>query len=311
MKDKFVPPGPLITPVLFLIFNRPDTTQKVFDAIKQAKPKQLFVAADGPREDKEGEKEKCKQTRKIIEQVDWDCEVKTLFRDKNLGCKIAVSSAIDWFFENVEEGIILEDDCLPSQSFFWFCQELLEYYRKDTRIMMISGNNFQFGKIRGEGTYYFSKYAHIWGWATWRRTWKCYDVDIKSFDEFKRENQIKNIFRIKQQQKYWMNVFQKVYNNKINTWDYQWAYTCFINNGLCIMPNVNLVSNIGFNRDSLHTRDEDNIFSKIKTEEITKIIHPEFVLADQEADLLTSKLCFGNINIFERIKNKILRVVKK
>ena len=123
MRDNFVPPGSLITPVLFVIFNRPDTTQKVFNAIRQAKPKQLFVAADGPREGKEGEKEKCEQVREIIEQIDWDCEVKTLFRDKNLGCKIAVSSAIDWFFENVEEGIILEDDCLPSQSFFWYCQE--------------------------------------------------------------------------------------------------------------------------------------------------------------------------------------------
>ena len=120
MKDNFVPPGPLITPILFMIFNRLDTTQKVFNAIRQAKPKQLFVAADGPREDKEGEKGKCEQARKIIEQVDWDCEVKTLFRDKNLGCKVAVSSAIDWFFENVEEGIILEDDCLPSTSFLWF-----------------------------------------------------------------------------------------------------------------------------------------------------------------------------------------------
>jgi hypothetical protein len=311
MKDNFIPPGPLIMPVLFMIFNRPDTTQQVFNAIRQAKPKQLFVAADGPREDKEGEKEKCIQARKIIEQVDWDCEVKTLFRDKNLGCKIAVSSAIDWFFENVEEGIILEDDCLPSQSFFWFCQELLKYYQNDTRVMHVSGDNFQFGKIRGEGSYYFSKYAHVWGWATWRRAWKHYDVNMKNFEDFLKSNQIINIFKIKQQQKYWMNVFQRVYDGKIDTWDYIWVFFCFINNGLCIMPNINLVSNIGFGIESTHTQGENSIFSKMKTEEITEIIHPEFVLADQEADLLTSKLCFGNKSIFERIKNKILRVAKK
>ena len=311
MKDNFIPPGPLITPVLFMIFNRPDTTQKVFNAIRKVKPKQFFVAADGPREDKEGEKEKCEQARKITEQIDWDCEIKTLFREKNLGCKIAVSSAIDWFFENVEEGIILEDDCLPSQSFFWFCQELLEYYREDTRVMMISGDNFQFGKKRGEGSYYFSKYFHIWGWATWRRAWRHFDISMKSFKKFKIENQINNIFKINQQKKYWMKIFQITYNNKINTWDYQWVYTCFINNGLCIMPNVNLVSNIGYGINSTHTKDKNSILSKTEVKDIIEIMHPKFVLADQEADLLTSKLCFGNKSIFERAISKGLRIISK
>lgn len=311
MKHNFVPPGFLTTPVLFLIFNRPDATQKVFNAIKRAKPKQLYVVADGPRKDKEGEKEKCEQARKIIEQVDWNCEVKTLFRDKNLGCKIAARSAIDWFFENVEEGIILEDDCLPSQSFFWFCQELLRKYRNDTRIMMISGDNYQFGRKKSEGSYYFSKYALLWGWATWRRAWRYYDVGMKSFEKFKTESQIKNIFRTKQQQKYWMDAFQKVYDNKIDTWDYQWVYACCINNGLCILPNDNLISNIGFGLHSTHTPDENSIFSKMKTKDITEIIHPEFVLVDQEVDLFISKLCFGNINILVRVKNKISRIIGK
>ena len=314
MKDNFVPPGPLITPVLFIIFNRPDTTQKkVFNAIRQAKPRQLFIAADGPRKGQENEKEKCKRARKVIEQVDWDCEAKTLFRDRNLGCKIAPSSAIDWFFENVEEGIILEDDCLPSQSFFWFCQELLEYYRYDTRVMHISGDNFQFGRKRGEGSYYFSKYAHILGWATWKRAWINYDVKIKKFKEFKKENKIKNIFIIKQQQKYWMNILQTVYDDyddKIGAWDYQWAYTCLVNNGLCIIPNVNMVSNIGFGSDSTHMKDKSSIFSEMEAREITDIIHPNFVLADQEADLLTSKLCFGNVSIFTRVKNKMVRIIR-
>ncbi|MBA7568032.1 hypothetical protein ES708_09751 [subsurface metagenome] len=311
MKDNFILPGPLITPVLFMIFNRPDTTQKVFNAIRQAKPKQLFVAADGPRPDKEGEMEKCQKAREIATSVDWDCEVKTLFRDKNLGCKIAVSSAIDWFFENVEEGIILEDDCLPSQSFFWFCQELLKYHRDDTRIMHVSGNNFQFGRKRGEGTYYFSTYNHIWGWATWRRAWKYFDVSMANFKMFKTENQINNIFRIKQQQKYWTKIFQLTHDGKINSWGYVWTYTCFTNNGLSVLPNVNLVSNIGFSKEALHTKDGNSIFSKTGAKEITEIMHPEFVLADQEADLLTSKLCFGNKNIFDRAKSKVLRVISK
>ena len=311
MKDNFLPPCPLITPVLFMTFERPGTTKKVFESIRQAQPKRLYIAQNFPSSDNTEEIKKWKDVRAIIENIDWNCDVRKLYRERYLDVKTSVSSAIDWFFENVEEGIILEDDCLPSQSFFWFCQELLEYYRDDTRIMTISGTNFQFGKMRGEGSYYFSKYVHAWGWAGWRRSWRHYDVDIKSFEKFKTENRINNIFRIKQQQKYWTKVFQLVHEGKIDTWDYQWAYSCFINNGLCIMPNVNLVSNIGFGIDSTHTQDENSIFSKIKGEEITEIVHPEFVLANQEADLFTSKVWFGNINIFNKIKNKVLRIIGK
>ena len=177
--------------------------------------------------------------------------------------------------------------------------------------MTISADNFQFGRKRGEGSYYFSRYSHIWGWATWRRAWKYFDVNMKSFVKFKREGQINNIFNIEQQRSYWSKIFQLTYEDKIDSWGYIWAYTCFINDGLCVLPNVNLVSNIGFNREGLHTKDGNSIFSKMKVEEITEITHPEFVLADKEADLLTSKLCFGNKNIFERAKNKALRIVKK
>ena len=309
--SKFIPPCELNTPVLFIIFRKPDTTKKVFEQIRKAKPKHLFVAANAPRPDNEEEAEKCQKAREIINFVDWDCKLETLFRNNYLSAKISISSAIDWFFKNVEEGIILEDDCLPSQSFFWFCQELLEYYRADTRIMTISGTNFQFGKMRGEGSYYFSKYSHLWGWATWRRAWKHYDVGIKSFEIFKTENQIKNISPIKQQQKYWIYIFQKVYDNKINTWCYQWGYTCFTNNGLCITPKVNLVSNIGFGIDSTHTKDENSIVSSMEAKDITEINHPSFILPDQEADIFDSKINFGNISIFIRVKNKVLRIISK
>jgi len=177
--------------------------------------------------------------------------------------------------------------------------------------MHISGDNFQFGRKRGEGSYYFSKYAHVWGWATWRRSWKYFDVNMKNYESFKRESQINNIFGIKQQRNYWNNIFQLTYEGKIDSWGYTWAYTCFINNGLCVIPNINLVSNIGFNKEGLHTKDDNSIFSKMKVEEITEITHPEFVLADKEADLLTSKLFCGNINIFKRILNKVTRVFSK
>ena len=163
-KLEFVPPHPLNTAVLFLIFNRLDTTKQVFEAIRQAKPPRLYIAADGARSSREGEAEKVQAVREyIIQNIDWECEVKTLFREQNLGCKYAVSGAIDWFFENEEMGIILEDDCLPSQSFFWFCEELLERYKDDMRVWHIGGSNFQNGIKRGDGDYYFSKYNTFFG----------------------------------------------------------------------------------------------------------------------------------------------------
>ena len=162
----------LRTPVALLIFNRPDTTERVFNAVAKARPSKLLVVADGPRDSRPGEAARCEQTRAIIKRVDWDCEVITNFADRNMGCKLRVSSGIDWIFEQVEEAIILEDDCLPDPSFFRFCDEMLERYRDNERVGMVSGGNLQFGRHRGTGSYYFSKYTHIWGWASWRRAWK-------------------------------------------------------------------------------------------------------------------------------------------
>lgn len=307
MEDKFVPPGPLTTPVLFMIFNRPDTTQKVFYAIRQAKPRQLFVAADGPRPDKKGEMEKCQKARQIATSVDWDCKVKTLFRDKNLGCKIAVSSAIDWFFENVEEGIILEDDCLPSQSFFWFCQELLEYYRDDTRIMHISGNNFQFGRKIGNASYYFSKFGLIWGWATWKRAWRYYDVKMKTFSQFKDEDQIRNIFYDKKMQNYYMKIFDKAYKGEIDTWDYQWLYSRLINRGISIHPNINLVQNIGFGIDASHTKNVDKkIRNNLAKNLQFPLKHPIFKLFNKIAD----EYIFKNVIDRKSCLSIIIKILK-
>ncbi|HAR62639.1 MAG: nucleotide-diphospho-sugar transferase [Candidatus Margulisiibacteriota bacterium] len=275
------------TPILFIIFNRPDTTQVVFDEIKKVKPERLFIAADGPRADKE-ENEKCQMTRDIIKQVNWDCDIHTLFREKNVGCKRAVSSAIDWFFENVEEGIILEDDCVPSQSFFMFCNQLLEHYRHDKRVMMISGDNFQNGVQRGNATYYFSRIAHIWGWATWRRAWHLYDANLKTFPDFLASNQISNVYSEPEIKEYWINCLSAVSSNKINTWDYQWGYTLLMNNGLSIMPNINLISNIGFGADATHVTNSNSELSNMNKYELSeKIIHPMFTLPNKEADNYT------------------------
>ncbi|MES2727174.1 MAG: nucleotide-diphospho-sugar transferase [Bacteroidota bacterium] len=273
------------TPILFLIFNRPETTQLVFNAIRATKPTKLYIAADGPRKDKVGEDKLCEQTKAIIKQVDWECNVQTLFRENNLGCRIAVSSAISWFFENEEQGIILEDDCLPNPSFFTFCETLLNYYQNDDSIMHIGGTNFQKGIKRGDGSYYFSNYNHIWGWASWRRAWKLYDLNIKSYsDEIIKETLTKT-FDTKKEQNYWIKVFQTLKADLLNTWDYQWTYTIWKNRGLSILPNKNLVSNIGFDNNGTHSTGINYLgLGNMSTEKMEEIIHPSEKKINKTAD---------------------------
>lgn len=278
---------PFHTPILFLIFNRPDTTEKVFEIIRKIKPQKLFVSADGPRPDKPGEKEKCVQTRKIIESVDWNCEVHRNFSDVNLGCKKGVVKGISWFFENVEEGIIIEDDCILDDSFFPFAEEMLERYKNDERVMHIGAANFQDGINRGNASYYFSKFCHVWGWATWRRAWKHYDVAIKNFGGFREKNLIANILPDKKMQNHWLKLFQTVYDNALDTWDFQWVYTVWEQKGMSIIPNVNLVSNIGFGEEATHTRDSSHILSENKSGSVAELIHPDIVKINEEADKYT------------------------
>ena len=273
------------TPVLFLIFNRPDITQRVFNEIKKIKPKQLFVAADGPRN--KDEIEKCNITRKIIEQVDWDCNLKLLFRDKNLGCKEAVSSAITWFFGLVDKGIVLEDDCLPNLSFFQYCEELLNKYNDNPRIGLISGDNFQNGNVRSPYSYYYSKYIHVWGWASWKRVWNLYDPMLKDWSIIKNTNWHNELFD-EQELKYWTDTLNSVYEGKINTWDYQFNYLLWKYNMLSILPSVNSISNIGFGSESTHTNKINNRMSNIKRQQmIFPLNHPLVIKRNVEADIYT------------------------
>src|SRR5688572_20529443 len=181
--------APLNTPVLFLIFNRPAVTKQVFEAIREMRPTRLYIAADGPRPAIPNELDNCRKAREAALAVDWECQVKTLFRDKNLGCGRGPSTAITWFFEHETEGIILEDDCMPSPSFFSYCAELLARYRDDTRIMHIAGTNLEKPQQRDqEHSYHFSNFTYCWGWATWRRAWKFHDFDMKLYNEINKKN---------------------------------------------------------------------------------------------------------------------------
>ena len=252
---RFIPRHPLNTAVLFLVFNRLEKTKKVFESIQQAKPPRLYIAADGAREHKEDEAEKVEAVRKyIVENINWKCEVRTLFRDQNLGCKYAVSGALNWFFESEEMGIVLEDDTLPSYSFFWYCEKLLKKYKDDLRVWHISGNNFHFGWKRDENySYYFGGiYGSIWGWATWRSRWKHYDVEMKNYNETDHKNYLENRYDGSDAVKRKIIDFNLI-KKGLDTWDFQWVYTRWINNGLTIVPNVNLVKNLGFDNEATHT----------------------------------------------------------
>jgi hypothetical protein len=271
------------SPILFLNFNRPDLTARVFERIRSVQPSRLYIAMDGPRKNSQADAQKCSEVKKVVENIDWPCTVKTLIRTDNLGCKLGVSTAINWFFEQESEGIILEDDCLPATSFFYFCDEMLAKYRHDTRVSLITGTNLQNGQIRGEGSYYFSQYSNIWGWASWARTWGKYDVTLSNYTSDDVNSQFKNIFSDAFLLEEWIKIFNRLKAGEIDTWDYQLNFITFFQNGLCLTPNVNLISNIGFRDDATHIN--NNLHnSELSTGELWDIKHPKHFIPQKEAD---------------------------
>jgi hypothetical protein len=242
------------TPVLFLVFNRPDLARRVFARIREARPSRLFIAADGPRPDHPDDGPACRETRLLAAQVDWPCEVKTLFRETNLGCRRAVESAITWFFEQVEAGIILEDDCLPDLSFFPFCAELLARYQDDEQVMSISGDCFRPAGSDSGASYSFSIYHHIWGWATWRRAWRHYNSSLDGNPCLFDRNWLAALLESEPATRYWSQIVARYQEGRIDTWDLPWNFSCWLRRGLCVAPAVNLVENIGFDLRATHTK---------------------------------------------------------
>ena len=287
------------SPILLLIFNRPHETNEIFRAIRKAKPPRLYIAADGPREKFEGEAQLVVKTRKIATNVDWPCQIKTLFQEKNIGNKKALSNGINWFFENEEEGIILEDDCLPNQNFFQFSDTLLSYYRNDERVSMITGNNYQAGRKRGEGSYYFSRYGLTWGWASWRRAWRYYDINLNFWPTWKLSADWNKKFPDFFERKYWERIFNWYFLGKIEAWDYPWIACLWRYGGLTIVPNINLVSNIGFGPNATNHKSQNHPLAKLPTGELREIIHPKIIIQDQVADrFLFNKVFLGRFRKF-------------
>lgn len=278
-------------PILFLIFNRLDTTKKVFEKIKEQKPKYLYIAADWPRKNIKWENKVCMKIRKeILEQIDWNCELKTLFRDENLWCKKAVSGAISRFFENVEQWIILEDDCLPNTSFFWFCEAMLEKYQDDERVMHISWTCHLPEKYIKKNTYIFSHYEHVWWWATWSRARNLYDIKMKELDNFIKNWQINHITNNFFTKKVNLQHFKDTRDWKIDTWDYERRFCLRANNWVAIQPLSNLVSNIWFWECALNTKNDLWMWNRA-TESIdfNNLNHPKNFIINKEYRLYDEK----------------------
>jgi len=302
-----MPTWQLRTPVAFIIFNRPDTTQQVFAEIAKARPPILLVVGDGPRANRAEEAGKVAATRGIIKRVDWDCEVLTNFSEVNLGCKRRVSTGIDWVFDQVEKAIILEDDCLPDPTFFRFCQEMLERYRHDQRIGMISGDNFQFGRRRNDDSYYFSKYVHVWGWASWRDRWAgSYDVTMARWPRIRDEGWLGDIVGNRSEAAYWHNIFESVHRGDIDTWDYQWLFANWLEGRMSILPAMNMISNLGFDKNATHTIAVDRGLSNLRRNPMGfPLIHPPGVFRNIQADEFSERMCF-RIPLRKRVRSKLV-----
>jgi hypothetical protein len=278
------------TPILFLVFNRPETTQRVFDIIKKIKPSHLYIAADGPRKGIEEDVEKCREVRQIVGNIDWECNLNVLFRDENLGCGKSVNTAVDWFFDNVEHGIILEDDCLPELSFFNFCEKTLKYYSEEERIKMICGSNYLFNRFGDNDSFFFSNFCLIWGWATWKRVWK----DFRSNYDFFQLTNVREMLSLKFEDRNLISWYQLMYDDvahhKIGTWDIQFAYYIYSKNGLSIVPFKNQIKNIGFIGAHINENPDSKFFNMpTKIIDIGKLIFPQTVNQNKDADRYLEK----------------------
>jgi hypothetical protein len=274
-------------PLLLIIWRRQDTLQRVINAIRPVAPRFIYVASDGPRQDRAGEAEQVTATRRLVERcIDWPCSIAKLYSDVNQGCRLGPITAISWFFSQEEHGIILEDDCVPHPDFFVYCSTLLSRYRDDQRVWCISGNNFQNGRIRGSASYYFSRYVNSWGWATWRSRWALFDPHLTSWPALKSSTLLQSHFADPVERRYWTLLWERTHqcSNTATWWDYQWQYALVTNHALSISPNVNLVQNIGFGVDATHMASPDAVHLSLAARAMGPLIHPEVVMPDLLAD---------------------------
>ena len=310
------------TPILIIAWRRPKQTKQLINKIRQINPENLYIACDGPKHENELDDKKVEKTKDLLLRSFTEVNKKNyLFCENNQGCKLGVTNAINWFFKHEEEGIILEDDCIPHLDFFKFCQEMLEIYRNDERVWSITGHNQQNNIQRGCGTYYFSKYPRSWGWATWRRCWAKYDLDIRDWPNIKSKGILKNKFKNRREINFWEKILDNIYfYNSPDTWDYQWTLSSFLNSGLTIVPNKNLIENIGFDEDATHTfiggANNSRSTSQEKNNSIFPTIHPDYFVINKKADEIVDILEYSGGNklskifIIKKLNNLKIKLLK-
>jgi hypothetical protein len=283
------------TPVVMLVFNRPELTKRVLDQVRLAKPPVLFVVADGPRPGHPSDAEKCAQVRSVIASgADWDVKLITNYAESNLGLRARIAGGLTWVFEQVDRAIVVEDDCVAHPGFFQFCAELLEHYQHDTRIGVVAGDNFQPQPFSCDASYYFSRYPHCWGWATWSRAWKFFDEPMTRWPALKAARWLDNLFPDPQHAQYWENIFDGVHRRKINSWAYAWVFACWTQNMLTVLPEKNLVNNVGTGDAATHTKDEIANMHNLAAGGITfPLRHPPMMIRDFRADDYSQRHVFG------------------
>lgn len=275
------------TGVAIIFFNRPECVSKVFESVRKAQPPKLFLIQDGARGDRDVEKvEAC---RKIVENVDWECEIFKNYSNENLGCGKRMSSGITWVFEHVEKAMILEDDCVPNESFYRFCDETLEKYKDDKRILMISGMN-HWGEWNCQADYLFAYSGSIWGWATWKRAWDKFDFSVAAINDSEVQKMLMSGIEPRHVAKNdilkWKETNVKVMSNqKISYWAHQWRLVKFLYHNLCIIPKVNLISNVG-DVDATHpSNGEACEYHHLATKSLNfPLKHPDYIFQDFSYD---------------------------
>lgn len=293
------------TPVAIFTFNRPQLTERLLGILAKIKPRRILVVSDGPRPHVLGDVEKCAAVRSLFDSLDWECSVERNFAETNMGSFPRNSSGLNWVFEQVEEAIILEDDCLPDLSFFPYCEELLDKYRDDSRIGLISGNNFLKRPVdRQTPSYFFSCYAMTWGWASWRRTWQQVDFNMPYWPEYRDSGKLRQAVFTSSEAKYWQSIYDAILEQRMNNaWDYQLILACLRFNLLTIVPLVNLVSNVGFGQDATYCTHNNFLVNHIPIHEMKfPLAHPAKVQALKRLDYQIFRRRFHEYWWFEKSK---------
>ena len=275
------------TPVTMLVFNRPGKTRRVLEAVAAAQPSLLLVVADGPRPDRPEDVRACSETRALFDRLTWPCEVRTDFADVNLGCRQRILSGLDWVFSQVPECIVLEDDCVPEPSFFPYCEEMLERYRDDARVHMVRGGHF-FGERRtGRHSYHFSRWYHIWGWATWARAWQCTDPEMRRWPELRDSEWLPERLALPGMVDMARDTFDNAYHGRVTTWEYHFTFGGWLRDALAVCPERNLVTNIGFDADATHYTALEHPHALLSTAPLRfPLRHPRSVTVAGKADML-------------------------